>query len=125
MSLVRRRALLPGLDDDRPDRATADRHRHAEKRPELLLASLGEVLVARVGRRVFDGDRPHLLDDGSGETLARLELYLAHGARIEAVGRCEFEQPIVGVDEVDRADVRPQVARHDLDRPLEDVVQRP
>ena len=122
--LVRREPPAPQrLHDQDAERCALLGDRHAEERVVALLAGLGEVLVARVRQRIDDHHRLVLLDDHAGEAFVDAHRHLADGGALETGGRPQRQPLILGIEEVERADLGAHLLGDDLDDVLERLLE--
>jgi hypothetical protein len=109
-----------GLHDEDALKQPAIDHRHAEKRMVQILASLLEILEARMHRRIGDTLRPQLLGHEAGQSFGE-----AHPNSADALGPKpnrdgQHEIGAIRLQQVDRADVRFEPLLNQVD----DVGQR-
>ena len=90
------------LNREHADRVAAAQDRHAAERVVDFLAGLGPVGERRVMLRVGELQRLGLLGDQANQTLARLEVGIVHGQRVQAFGGEQFERA-VAAPQIERA----------------------
>ena len=105
---------LHRLDHDHADHDALHDQGRRQQRREALLPGLREVAVVRMALGVLDRDRLAALRRHADEPFSERHLDVADRAGLESHRRRQGEDVHLGVDRVDRANVRIEPLRHEV-----------